>query len=580
MRDSSCDLATKFPHRRMPAALQRFVDDEEGSLILLTLLLFMLMVLMGGLAVDIMRYEQTRTTLQNTLDRATLASASLTQTLDAEDVVLDYFDKAGMSDYLDEVTVTQGLNYKNVTADASAITKPIFMNMFYDVNSKQNPHSGEKQGDISVNASSTAEQRVSNVEISLVLDVSGSMASNSKLTNLKSAAKEFVSTVMKSDSESRIAISLVPFNGQVNLGPDLRAKFTGLYNDPGVTNVNCVDMPSSVYSTTGIATNFAMPMTAHADTYSSTSTSNSYLVATNTSYAIGYNSTYNSGNVWCPPISNNIVRLPQRDITTLQGYISGLTAVGATSINAGFKWGLTLLDPSFATAYNQLRLAGKIPSELTSRPYSYTDKEAMKVIVLMTDGSHFAQQRIQEAYKSGNSTIYKSDYDGLYSVYHDNGKTSSTSNPRYYVPYNNTWQATPWTRSGYGVTSTYKATQQTWKQVWNDMRVSYVAWQFYGRALGGSSSSSRTSNYNSAMAKFVTEVDTDDMDDQLEAICTLAKKNGVIVYGIAFEAPTAGQQLISDCATSSSHYYNATGLQISTAFRSIASNISQLRLIQ
>jgi hypothetical protein len=198
----------------------------------------------------------------------------------------------------------------------------------------------------------------------------------------------------------------------------------------------------------------------------------------------------------------------------------------------------------------------------------------------MTDGSHFAQQRIQEAYKSGNSTIYKSDYDGLYSVYHDNGKTSSTSNPRYYVPYNNTWQATPWTRSGYGVTSTYKATQQTWKQVWNDMRVSYVAWQFYGRALGGSSSSSRTSNYNSAMAKFVTEVDTDDMDDQLEAICTLAKKNGVIVYGIAFEAPTAGQQLISDCATSSSHYYNATGLQISTAFRSIASNISQLRLIQ
>ena len=321
-------------------------------------------------------------------------------------------------------------------------------------------------------------------------------------------------------------------------------------------------------------------MTAHADTYSSTSTSNSYLVATNTSYAIGYNSTYNSGNVWCPPISNNIVRLPQRDITTLQGYISGLTAVGATSINAGFKWGLTLLDPDFATAYNQLRLAGKIPSELTSRPYSYTDKEAMKVIVLMTDGSHFAQQRIQEAYKTGNSTIYKSDYDGLYSVYHDNGKTSSTSNPRYYVPYNNTWQATPWTRSGYGVTSTYKATQQTWKQVWNDMRVSYVAWQFYGRALGGKSSSSRTSNYNSAMAKFVTEVDTDDMDDQLEAICTLAKKNGVIVYGIAFEAPTAGQQLISDCATSSSHYYNATGLQISTAFRSIASNISQLRLIQ
>ena len=216
MRDSSCDLATKFPSSRMPAAVQRFVDDEEGSLILLTLLLFMLMVLMGGLAVDIMRYEQTRTTLQNTLDRATLASASLTQTLDAEDVVLDYFDKAGMSDYLEQVTVTQGLNYKNVTADASAITKPMFMNMFYDVNGNQNPHTGEKQEDIVVNASSTAEQRVSNVEISLVLDVSGSMASNSKLTNLKTAAKEFVSTVMSSDSRiaHRDCVGSVQRSGQ------------------------------------------------------------------------------------------------------------------------------------------------------------------------------------------------------------------------------------------------------------------------------------------------------------------------------------------------------------------------------
>jgi hypothetical protein len=39
-----------------------------------------------------------RTSLQNTLDRATLAAASLSQQLDAEDVVTDYFDKAGLAD--------------------------------------------------------------------------------------------------------------------------------------------------------------------------------------------------------------------------------------------------------------------------------------------------------------------------------------------------------------------------------------------------------------------------------------------------------------------------------------------------
>ena len=70
------------------------------------------------------------------------------------------------------------------------------------------------------------------------------------------------------------------------------------------------------------------------------------------------------------------------------------------------------------------------------------------------------------------------------------------------------------------------------------------------------------------------------MDSQLQAICALAKDEDVIVYGIAFEAPAGGQTQISRCATSSSHYFQASGLQINTVFRSIASNISQLRLTQ
>jgi Flp pilus assembly protein TadG len=572
--------------------LQRFIADQHGSLTILTLILFVLMVFMGGLAIDLMRYEQTRTALQNTLDRATLASASLTQTLDPESVVNDYFDKAGMSQYLDSVVVTEGLNYRTVEADATASTNPFFLHM---LTSDQKINAGaEKPKQLLALGHSMAEQRVNNVEIALVLDVSGSMGNNNKLVNLKSAAKEFVQTVMSSDAESKIAISLVPFNGQVNLGTDLKAKFTGLYNDPNYTNVNCVDMPTSVYTTTGIATNAAMSMTAHADTYSSTNKTNGYVNYTDTNYGIGYDSYYNALNVWCPPLANNIVRLPQRDITTLQGYIQNLTAVGATSINAGMKWGLTMMDPTLRTAFTEFRLAGKIPSELVDRPFDYTDKEAMKVIVLMTDGEHFAQSRVQEAYKSGPSTIWRSDDDGYYSVYLANGQASSTSNPRYYVPYTNTWQATPYakvtqvcTTSGSGkkkVTTcndvTGNATQQTWPQVWAAMRVSYVAWQFYGRPLGGSNSSNRTYYYNQAMDAFVTSVDTGTMDDQLQTMCGLAKTNGVIVYGIAFEAPTNGQTQISKCATSSAHYFNAQGLQISTAFRSIASNISQLRLTQ
>ena len=70
------------------------------------------------------------------------------------------------------------------------------------------------------------------------------------------------------------------------------------------------------------------------------------------------------------------------------------------------------------------------------------------------------------------------------------------------------------------------------------------------------------------------------LDSQLATICNLSKNAGVTIYGIAFEAPTNGQAAISNCASSPAHYFNAQGLQIKTAFRTIASNISQLRLTQ
>ena len=69
----------------------------------------------------------------------------------------------------------------------------------------------------------------------------------------------------------------------------------------------------------------------------------------------------------------------------------------------------------------------------------------------------------------------------------------------------------------------------------------------------------------------------------MQSICTLAKAQNVIIYGIAFEATTIGQTQIRNCSTdgeNGSHYFNAQGLQISTAFSAIANNISQLRLTQ
>ena len=139
---------------------------------------------------------------------------------------------------------------------------------------------------------------------------------------------------------------------------------------------------------------------------------------------------------------------------------------------------------------------------------------------------------------------------------------------KYWVPHLGTWQAAAWTNATNNGTSAV----QSWPQVWSSMRMSYVAYQFYAWALCTTASSQ--------MATFRSQTATTVMDSQLQTICSLAKTNGVVIYGIAFDAPTNGQAQIQNCATSTAHYFNASGLQITTAFRAIANNISQLRLTQ
>ena len=66
---------------------------------------------------------------------------------------------------------------------------------------------------------------------------------------------------------------------------------------------------------------------------------------------------------------------------------------------------------------------------------------------------------------------------------------------------------------------------------------------------------------------------------QASSLCTNMKPAGVIVYSVAFDAPTSAQQLLSNCATSSSYYYTAeTGSELIAAFEAISKSLNKLRL--
>ena len=52
------------------SAVGRFKRDEEGSLLIFGLFAFVMMLLLAGVSLDLMRFEERRTRLQATIDRA------------------------------------------------------------------------------------------------------------------------------------------------------------------------------------------------------------------------------------------------------------------------------------------------------------------------------------------------------------------------------------------------------------------------------------------------------------------------------------------------------------------------------
>lgn len=525
-----------------------FARDEGGMLIVFGLFIFVLMLMVGGLSVDLMRYEADRSRIQNTADRAALAAASLRQDLEPEEVVADYFARAGLSEHLDSTVVDEGLNYRNVRALTTTSVGTFFMPLM-GIDELVSAGTG------------AAEERITNVEIALVLDISGSMQNTpSRIANLKIAADEFIRKILEDDDDNRISISVVPYNGQVNIGPHLTQVFN-VTHQHGTPDVYCVDLPPSVYDALVMSSSTPMEQTAWADSFSSASTSNSYQSP----------QAPNTANVWCPAVANNYVRPLSNDITALRSQIANLQAVGATSIDAGLRWGLTLIDPASRGAVSQLVSLGAVPAHFAGRPFDWDDPEVLKVIVVMSDGEHFAEERINTDYKSGLSPIWRSSGDNTFSIYHASWSGSS----KYWVPHRNSgygeWRSSPW-NSGSGVY------QLTWVEVWQRLRVKYVAWQLYARALGGTSSG-RTSVYNTWVANFRSLASTSAMDARLNQLCTLAKAQNALIFGIAFEAPQHGADVIRACA-SPNRFYDVDGFEISTAFRQVRSQISSLRLTQ
>src|SRR5690606_26555123 len=116
-------------------------------------------------------------------------------------------------------------------------------------------------------ARGTAEESISNIEISLVLDVSGSMGETSasgatKIAELQVAAKEFVRIIYAQSEPQRTSISIVPYNNQVNAGKALLDQFNHTRDHD---HSHCVDFSLSDFSIAWLNTTALLSQAGHFD---------------------------------------------------------------------------------------------------------------------------------------------------------------------------------------------------------------------------------------------------------------------------------------------------------------------------
>ena len=621
------------PRPAAAKAALAFGKREDGSLTIFGLMVFMLMMVGGGIALDIMRSELKRTELQYAVDRAALASAGLDQNRDAEAIVKDYIRAAGIDEESVEVTSTVQSDARTVEVTGSADVNSLFMDLL-GVETLLQP------------VRSVALERRTELELSLVVDISGSMG-GAKIETLRTAASDFVAELLRGRTDLT-SISLVPYNDRVNAGSLVGGVFDLTEEHPFS---NCVVFSDAEYRRLDQPNGFPLQRMGHFDFRTSYRSGNSPGLVENPNCR-----TDEYGAIL--PWSNNV--------TELQNRISALQAGSWTAMDLGVKWGSLLLDPSSRDELATLSIdpdvsdAERVNANFVGRPVDYNTDGTHKVLVVMTDGVNTQQWDLKPSRKTGasgiyvyreplsvvcenyraNATVYSngSRSDGIWpedvalcegwvdagrpdpadntpfnlsvlgqtislnlfglngsgcgtvgdlnealcQAYYDDDQDNtyavrfSVYDPaenEYWIDHQNRYRT-----SVYGGTA---ARRLDWAEVFGSLTMSYIA----NDIMSGMTFNTRVDYFYS----WETTHGQREADTNLSNICKQIRDQGVVIYTIAFQAPSDGKAAMRDCAGDGdvsmgdnfrARYFEVENLDIESAFDDVLASVSRLRLDQ
>ena len=512
------------------AGIRRLIPrlDNRGNVAIVAALAMGPICVAGLGATDLARGTNAKSQLQDALDAATLAAARSSATTDAELTVAGnriLKQNLALSDDFKLVSSSfkTGPN-GTVVSSASLNVSTFIAGMLND-------------GVMAIDAETEVVRTSVKVEISLVLDTTGSMSEGTKLKDMKAAAKNFVTKMedasKKSVEANTVRIALVPFSNTVRVdeavyrnsswvdqsgaspindeifttasGVQKANRFT-LFSTLGVTWRGCLEMRKPPYDVEEAAPTLGTPATLYTPFFAvdepdnktagySSDYQNDYVSdgtnSTNWRIRQGMITKYGGSKkgtmstTFGPNRGCGLARMRRlsTDFAALRSDIDALNADGNTNIPIGMAWGWNTVSPlgPFADGV------------------AYGTPKYKKIVILMTDGENTIAQR-------------------------------DTPND-----------------------GTYAGTGYVWQ----------------GRVL--------KSNDQPLPIGSTEEQRTAALDYRLSKLCTNMKAKQIEIFTI--RVVEGSSTLLQNCATNRDHFYNVTDSTTLTAvFQSIAGQISALRL--
>jgi Flp pilus assembly protein TadG len=314
--------------------IQNFITSEKGTVAPLFGLMIMVMLILMGISIDSARGTRAASIASAALDAAALSAAKalrLTNPTDEELTLLvqDYFKtnfaESEASVLLSSIVVVPDRVLNGVRLVANLKVPTTITALL-----------GVEHLDVQVRSEAVFD--VKDVEVSMMLDVSGSMI-GSKIADLRAAAKDLVDIMLPEGVVNENKVAIAPFSTAVNAGAlanavtDVSARSWRRAGNTCVTERS----GSTAFTDDGPAVSWIRQATATCP---------------------------NSGVV---PLTNNV--------NVLHDAIDDLEAAGMTAGHLGVAWAWYLISPEWASV---------LPED--SAPTSYDDEEVRKVAILMTDG--------------------------------------------------------------------------------------------------------------------------------------------------------------------------------------------------